>query len=409
MDTPITGSFEDNPYGIFNTSFNIGDINKPSFRMSILKLFPDGGNSPLYALTGMTGKTKAVQSLHSYYRKKMAYSSMIIDNGGGHLDSDTTINVESTLGVVPNMIFENASTREHIRVLTVPSTTQITVERSFGRISAAAIADDEVFFCVGNAHDEGSNRPTARRIPEEQTQNYTQIFRNSWGVTGTAMASMNQIGESNVAKNRRDCMALHSTEIESALLFGQMKASTGNPPVHATQGLIDAVYQYAPNNVTTAGATTTYNQLVAMVENMFDWSADVGTGSQRLLFCDNQAFQVINDIGLTQGEVQYSIETTSFGLQFSSFKFSRGEIILKRHPLLNGLSTPSGLAIGVDLPTMKIAYLGDRDAYVEEYFGSKDGSNSGIDAQGGSLTTEFATEFVIPESYCVINDLTQAA
>ena len=46
------------------------------------------------------------------------------------------------------------------------------------------------------------------------------------------------------------------------------------------------------------------------------------------------------------------------------------------HPLFNELAPTAGLAVGVDLPTVGVAYLEGRDDKRESYDGSKDGSNS---------------------------------
>ena len=44
-------------------------------------------------------------------------------------------------------------------------------------------------------------------------------------------------------------MELHSTDIEGHMFWGQPSApatdATDGTPIHATQGIIDAIYQYA--------------------------------------------------------------------------------------------------------------------------------------------------------------------
>lgn len=62
-------------------------------------------------------------------------------------------------------------------------------------------------------------------------------------------------------------MAMHSTDIESGLIFSQKKMdTTGTQPVHTTQGILDAVAEYAPTHIVPMAATTDYAELRAAVE-----------------------------------------------------------------------------------------------------------------------------------------------
>ena len=274
------------------------------------------------------------------------------------------------------------------------------------------ITDNDVCKLVGNAQPEASLRPVERSIASVYVPNYTVILRNAWAISDTARASLAEAGFNNVAETKMDAVELHSTDIEGQLLWGQAVApttdATTGKPIHATQGLVDAIYQHAAGNVTTAGSTTTYSQLVDLIEAPFTYSSNKSGGGlkERALFCDSTAMKVIHDVGRLAGEVQMTSETTSFGMQFMSFKFYKGTLRLIEHPLMNELAPAAGMAIAVDLPTIGIAYMEGRDVKKEEYDGSADSTGNGVDASGGSLTTEFATEFVSPQTCGIINGLT---
>ena len=119
--------------------------------------------------------------------------------------------------------------------------------------------------------------------------------------------------------------------------------------------------------------------------------------------------RVFHDIGRLAGEVTLTPMSTVFGLQFTEFKFYKGLIRLVEHPLLTELATTgtTGMAIITDLTGIKLAYMDGRDVVRETFDGIKDGSNSGIDATGGGLLSEFATEFPAPPTFGIINGLTQ--
>jgi hypothetical protein len=403
-----------NPNGFFRTSYNPTELNRKSFSNSILRLFPNG-SAPLYALTGEVNKTKAVAATHGYFTKHFAVSSIVVDDGTDLADSDTTLVCDSTVGIAVGMTFQSAVTREVIRVNTVTNATTLEIDRSFGRVAAGVILDNAILYLVGNAHVEASDRPVARSMDSVYVPNYTVIIRNAWHISNTARSSLAEAGFNNIAENRLDCMEFHGTDIEGQMLWGQAvapgtDATTGNP-VHATQGLIDSIYQYASGNVNSAGSTTTYAQLVALVEPMFAYSGSKTGGGlkERMLWCDSTAMKVIHDIGIASGQVTMTVKETSFGMQFVEFRMYKGVLRLAEHPLLNETAPVAGVAIGVDLTSVAVAYLEGRDVKKEDYDGSADGSNSGTDASGGSLTTEFATEFRSPQTCGMINGLTAAA
>ena len=403
-----------NNNGFFYTTFNPDELNRKSFSSMIMRLFPNG-SAPLYYLTGEIGKARAVAASHGYFTKHMAYTLLTVDDATDLVAGDTTLVVDSTVGVAVGMTFQSAVTREIIRVNTVTNATTLEIDRSFGRVAAGAILDDAVLYPVGNSHTEASQRPASRNLTSVYVPNYTVIIRNAWSISNTARASLAEAGFNNIAETKQDAVEFHSTDIESNLLYGQAKApvadATTGKLIHATQGLVDSVYEHANANVVTAAGTTTYSQLVDLVEGPFTYSSNkMGNGlKERVIIGDSKAIKVIHDIGRLNGEVTQSTETTTFGLQYQDFKFYKGRIRLLEHPLLNELAPAAGVAIIVDLNSMALAYMEGRDVKKEEYDGSGDSTDSGIDASGGSFTTEFATEFRSPHTCGIINGLTAGA
>ena len=394
--------------GIFNTTKNPAELNARSFAATILRLFPNG-TAPLFALSSQTGKSKAKSSTHGYFSKTMSF--IVTTSTAGDSIGATTLTIGSNVGMSAGMVLHNPRTRENMLVTSVPGgTTTVVVTRAFGRVAAAALNAGDTLMQVGTAFAEGSTRPAARQLATTYVANYTQIFRNAWGLTDTARASMSEMGYSNVAESRKDCSLFHSTDIESAILYGQPKMDTsGSQPLHATQGVIDAMEQYAPGNTTTAAATTTYDQLVAMLEPCFAYSTDMSNPKERALFGDAKAVKVLNDIGRASGQVYINQAETSFGMNFTKFKFYKGTINIIEHPLMNGLGATNGNALIMDMAALKLAYLDGRDTKPEEYGENGKILEQGIDGVGGSLTTELAVELTNPYSCGMIYGLTAAA
>ena len=392
--------------GIFNTTFNPAELNTRSFAGQILRRFPSGA-APMFALSSQSGKTKAKSSTHGYFSKTMSFVNTKLTAAA--LVGATTLAVPSS-GMTKGMILHNPRTRENVRVAADPTNAgQITAVRGFGRVAAAAMNSGDTLIAVGTAFEEGSVRPTARRVSTVYVSNYTQIFRNAWALTDTARASLAEAGYSNITEDKRDCATFHATDIEATIIWGQPSMDTsGATPVHTTQGVLDALEQYCPENSNTAGATTNYDQLVAMVEPAFKYSTDMSNAKTRVGFCDNTAMRVMTQIARHTGQLQLSQGQTTFGMAYTKFIYYGGEINLITHPLFNGL-TREGMLLIMDMSALKLAYLEGRDTKSEEYNTGGKIVENGVDAVGGSLTTEFAVELINPYSCAVIEGLTAGA
>lgn len=389
--------------GMFNASFNPAELNVKSFAGTILRKFPNG-SAPMFALSSQMGKSKAKASTHGYFSKTMQFVNQTV--AAGIDDAATAVEIASTAGIVPSALLRNNTTGEIVRVTAVTNGTTLAITRAFGRIAAAAMTTSHKLVQVGTAAEEGSNRPTARRLSTVYVPNYTQIWRNAWAITDTARASYAEAGFSNIAENRNECAMFHSVDIESSIIWGQpMMDTSGSAPIHTTQGILDAIEQYAPGNSNAAGSTTTFAQFVALIEPAFEYSTNIGNPKERMGYCDKVAMRVINEIGQKYGQLQVTMKETSFGMIFSRVDTYKGSINLIEHPLLNGLEQ-SGSMIIVDHPALKLAYMEGRDTKPEEYGTGKNNADNGQDAQGGSLTTEAAVELINPYACAYITGLT---
>lgn len=101
---------------------------------------------------------------------------------------------------------------------------------------------------------------------------------------------------------------------------------------------------------------------------------------------------------------------TNFGLQFSTLTIARGKFRIIEHPLFNSNPTWAKMAVGVDLPTFRVAYLNGRKTQNMEFNTSgNQAADNGIDAVGGTLTTEMTAVVMNAPANVVIRNLTAAA
>ena len=406
--------------GIFNTAALTQDLAKKSFAGMITRLMPNGA-APLFGMTAMLQSETAVAVEHGFFTKTMLLPQVTF-TGAGQLISDTTFTVTSTANILPGMILRinNPASYENVIVNSIISATQFTVNRAVGTVVAAAVPASIDAYQVGNAFEEASLRPNALIINPVRITNFTQIFRNTWAISDTIRQTMMIAGDTNVAESRTDCAAFHAADIEKALFFGQKSQGTRNgQPFRTMDGLVNIVgtagnypsYYAGVTNVYTAGGTTTYPQLEGFLDPLFNQTTDPKVGNERILFVGGGAKKVITGITRLATGSFYQIQDgqTSWGLQYSTIKTSRGAFQMIEHPLLNSNTSWAKMAVGVDLSTFRLAYLGDRKTQNKEFNADQDANDNGIDATGGTLTTEVTCVVKNPPANGTVYNLTAAA
>ena len=401
--------------GIFTTANLTQDLAKKSFAGMITRLMPNG-TAPLFGMTSMLPSETAVQTEHGFFTKTMLFPQLTLGAGGQAL-GDTTFTVTSTANVLPGMLMRVNTTGENILINSVLSATQVQVQRAVGTVAAAAIAASVALYQVGNAFEESSVRPQSLIINPVRITNLTQIFRNTWAISDTVRTTQMIAGETNVAESRQDCAGFHAADIEKAIFFGQKSQGTRNgQPFRTMDGLINIVgnLSYYPSsfsavNVNTAGGTTNYTQLEGFLDPVFNQTTDPKVANERVLFVGGAAKRVLNNIGRLNGTYNITDGQTSYGLQFSTFKTSRGTFRMVEHPLFNSNADWAKMAVAVDLSSFRLAYLGDRKTQNKEFNQDGDASDNGIDAVGGTLTTEMTCVVKNPPANAIITNLTAAA
>lgn len=401
--------------GIFNSNLMTQDLAAKSFSAMITRLFPNG-NAPLFGLTSMLSAETALQVEHGFFTKTMLFPQLTL-SAAGQLIGDTIFTVTSTTNVLPNMIMQVDSTNEHVLILAVLSTTQVSVQRAFGSTAAVAIAASINLYQVGTAFEESSLRPQALAINPVRITNLTQTFRNTWAISGSVQATKVIAGDTNVAENRQDCAAFHAADIEKALFWGQKFSGTKNgQPVRAMDGVYAIVSNlayypstYSSANITTAGATTNYTQFEAAFDPLFNQATDPKVANERVMFVGGTAKKVINNIGRLNGTYYMVDGQTNWGLQFVTIKIARGTFRLIEHPLFNTNASWMKYAFALDMSSFNLAYLGDRKTKNEEFNLNGTPVDNGIDAVGGTLTTELTTVIKNPPADGIMSNMTAGA
>lgn len=395
--------------GLLTSASAPANLNALSFAQMITRLMPNG-TAPLFGLTALLKDETASNIEHGYYSKTVVFPSVTL--GAAVADGvATTLTVGYTADIVVGDMLMAASTQEIMLVTAVTNATTLAVQRGVGTIAAAAVSNSVVLYTVGNAFEEGSVRPTAASILPVRNVNNTHIFRNSWAVTRTAAAIPQIAGDGYVMESKTDCAMFHAQAIEKALFFSQKFMGTRNGmPFHTMEGIIPRVTAAAPGNIVTLGATTNWTQFEAALDPTLQTVTDPKSGNVRTLFVGGTARRVIHNIARLNSTYQITGDKTDWGLQLDTIRTPRGTFEMIEHPLFNAYGAASPWAkMGVicDLNAFSLAYL----TRTEDASYNATGAlvDNGIDAKGGTLTTELTCLIKNPSAFGVLYNFTAAA
>lgn len=395
--------------GLISSASAPQNLNALSFAQMITRLMPNG-SAPLFGLTSLLKDETASNIEHGYFSKTMIFPSVTL-NGAIADGVATAFTVTSTADIVAGDMLMVDTTSEIVLVDAVVSGTVLTARRGVGTVAAAAIGNGVVLRTIGNAFEEGSTRPAAVNIVAARHVNLTQIFRNSWAVTKTAAAIPQIAGTGAVSESKQDCAAFHALAMEKALFFGQKYMGTKNgQPFHTMEGIIARVTAAAPGNVTTLLATTNWTQFEAALDTVLQTATDPKGGNIRTMFVGGTARRVIHNIARLNSSYQITTMETQWGLQIDTIRTPRGVFEIIEHPLFNAYgsaSTWAKMAVIVDLGCFSLAYL--RKTSDAAYNAAGALVDNGVDAEGGTLTTEVTCLIKNPAAFGIIYNFTAAA
>ena len=367
--------------GVFTSDSNIQGARTGDFSSFLVRTMPTGSASLFALSSGMKSKDATDSIVHWFEENHISGRTQLtaaVADGAA-----TTINIDDASAYTPGVILLSESTGEYVLVTAITANA-LTVVRGHGGTTAAAIADNAYMQRIGNAFEEGSDRPPAVVNLGSPVFNYTQIFRNAWDVTGTAKA-INTHVESAPAKNRRDAADFHAEDIERSLIWGKKSLGVKNgKPFHSMNG----VNSFITTNVTAAGGTTNWTQVDAFLQGVFEKNIK-GAPNERIAFCGNGAIAVLNQIARADSDVNISVGQTEFGLKVFNWLTPYGSISLMTHPLMTESPLWTKDIYVYHPAAITTRYL--RRTETDEY--DKDGTRAGRDGDFGVFTTELSVEY----------------
>ena len=372
------------------------DERPKNFREMIQMLMPNG-LAPIFGLSSKASKKVVDDPEFSFWCESNALvrlqvngalvagdTTVVVDTGDPD-SSDMTKNYGTATHLKPGDMLmvepssDNATYNpEVIQVVEVLSDTAFTVRRGQAGSSAAAIGDDRWLMLIGSAHAEGGVAPRAVTRNPVKFNNYCQIFKDAYEITGTANSTRFRTGEPwSLDKKRK--MFDHSRAIEMAMIFGRKSETASSAengkPIRTMGGLMQLIPASRKTILTGAvtfdsGATTSFLDAVYKV---FDY--DSPAGDTRIGFCGNGAMNALNARASAATNVRLNSDRIIkvYGTEFREFIMPQGRLLMKTHPLFNiqgGIYAKSMLVL--DFSAINYVALKGRDTKTSDDVQAKD-------------------------------------
>lgn len=325
------------------------DERPKNFREGILRFNPNG-TAPIFALTSKAGEKTVDDPEYAWWCEGNVLTRLQVN--GALASGDTLVTVDSAdptittlganLGTATNLkdgdillvepTADNATfDHELIEVDNVLSDTQFAVRRGAGGTTAASIGDNAWLTVIGSAYAEGTGVPRAVSRNPIKNNNYIQIFKDTYELTGTADETNTRTNNGYQEDKRRKSFK-HASDIEWSIMFGRKAETTGDngKPKRFMGGL----REFIPSaNVNVFAVPVTPSTFMDALAPVFDF--DTGAGDMRMGFAGNQALIELSKI--FANEVVYNVTGTveQYGMDFTKFRMPNGTLALKSHPLLS--------------------------------------------------------------------------
>jgi hypothetical protein len=383
------------------------DQRPKDFREYILWRSPNG-TAPMTALLSKMKKETCSDPEFNWWEEELNAIRVLINFTTGYISTDATVVVDGgdALDLVAGdvLLVEKAITtaydHELIIVSSVTNATSIVIKRGQSGTTAAALADNTAMTKIGNAFAEGVGAPNASNRNPTKLFNYTQIFKTTYEITGTAAETDTRTGDP-IKTDKKRRMFDHSAAMELAFLFGKRFETTGanGKPLRFTGGFLYMLSQYASSRITAFTTTPTTGTLLDAVYPIWDYDSEAG--NERIAFCGNGFLNSINKLANNQANVQINFDgyVTVYGMKLMHWVFPQGEIYLKTHPLFNTHARFTNDAFIFDPTAIKYRYMSNRDTQFKDNIQLPD-----ADSKKGMWWGECGCEFEHAKTSCWLSN-----
>ncbi len=399
------------------------DERPKNWREKILQLFPNG-DAPLTAMLSKLGNEATTDPEYNWWTKTLSTQGGAVTG----VYTDAILATSYTSGGVAGttLFFKMAELlagefraghqvllrdADHLDVDVNAKVTAVVKNGASSYIAARLLeADDngastdlsdcDTVLIIGSINPEGGPMPDAVAYDPDKITNYTQIFRNSLSITGTAKNTKLRT-EDSYREMKRESLQYHSIEMEKAFFWGIKTENTGanGKPERTTMGLIPCIKTYAAANVNNFSLNTSYSGdswlasgeewLDAMLEQISRYGA-----SEKMAYVGSGVLLGINRLAKAHGNFMFTPTTTSYGIKVVQWVTPTLTLYLQRHPLFSFEATTRNAMVIFEPDMLKYRYVQNRDTmFIAD---DMQHGSSRVDGQNEEWLTECGLEFHHP-------------
>lgn len=332
--------------------------NPSTWREGILRLAPRNG-APLYALTSMMKSERTTSPLFQWWEEPVFMYTFVIAGGGldNTAGTDTLDLVNGGTRLKPGDALMVATTREQLRVLTVVSDTQVTVERARGAggsaAGTAAVAAAGVrLIYIGSAYREGAPVSVGVSTSPTQQSNVTQIFRDPVEITRTAQQTTTYRTGDPFKNDRERTLHKHSLGIERAFWYGSRFETMENAqPLRFTGGVVSFI---AAANDLNANGKINMAELMGLFPTLFAYGS-----KEKLAFGSLFVQSILSQLVSKQGQYQWGPQEKEYGIDVRRFFTPAGTLVITEHPMFSATPGLANDLLVIDTANIRYRHLQD--------------------------------------------------
>lgn len=265
--------------------------------------------------------------------------------------SATTLVLDSTAGLYPNLILRNTATGEHVRITSVDSATQLTIARWVGETAAASITDEDKLQVVATASAAGVAGESSFFTANQHKSNYFQKM-----ITTVSTDDFDRLTGKVIPKGMTyeeflmaDKLRQHAMEKEKAVLFGQKFAWTdAQGKKFYTMGWVVPHCLNVGYYEDLSGSLTSDT-----LEAALEYPLRYGSKS-KIIMGSSKAIRTIK--ALYRSDIIYNDSIESVNLKFQKMQINSGDFTFVEHPELDRDSGYENYIFVLDLELLKLVY-----------------------------------------------------
>lgn len=381
-------------------SFNVGGpyVEEPTnFREGILWIHPNP--APLTAFTSRLDSEVTTDPQYNWFEEQTPSQRAQVSAGYAAGATSLVMAPTTTSGLDPNIfkaghVIQDQQTGEQMLVTGWNSATlTMTVQRGFGN-TAVAIGATDTLSIIGTSHPEGDLAASPLSYQPGLFSNYTQIFKDSFALTRTALNTRYRTGDS-YQQDKVRTLRNHAIQMEKAFIWGVKSLTTGTngQPQRTTSGIVN----FITTNITDFGGSVTEVAWDAALEKMFRYGSD-----EKLCLMGGVALNILN--GLTKNKATINVVPLeqTFGYRLYEYGTPNGTLYLYRHPLMCMDPMFMNYGVVIDLPRIRYRFI--TQTTLEQNV-----QQQGQDARQDQFLTECGLEVHHEYAHAVLKNMSAAA